>query len=262
MLRCACVLAVLGCTAAYTTHSKTSLLQQTQGQQTQGQQAKAQQQAQQSSFDANTCAGLSGKEQDTEWCKASCGMIVNPTCPESFCKCEGELPTGTDAGLSAQQEQANRRVAERDAEIAARDEEVNGAAQKVADTIAERDAEIEGRIGAASSERDDQIAARDADINSRKPAGTMPAASPGASPGPAATAAVPVDAAAAAAAEAAAAATAAAAEAAAAASPAPNIDWATGAELPTAPTAPTAQPYPAPAVPAGDCPRSAPSGRW
>lgn len=204
--------------AGYTTRSKTTLLQQTQ------------QQA--SNFDASTCTSLSGKETDTQWCKASCGMIINPACPASFCQCEGEMPTGVSSGLSAQQEQANKRVAERDAEIAARDAEVTGAADQRDAEIAQRDADIESRIGGVSSARDDEIAARDADINARKPADTNPTAA--ASPIPPAPAAQ-----------------------AAAASPGPQKDWATGTELPTAPTAeynaPAAQPVPeVPAVqPAG-----------
>ena len=73
---------------SYTTRSRTALLQTD------------------TTFDASKCTALSGKDIDTAWCVASCGAIANPSCPESFCKCEGEMPATMDAGLTAQQEQA------------------------------------------------------------------------------------------------------------------------------------------------------------
>ena len=186
-------------------------------------------------FDASSCTALSGKDVDTSWCVASCGAIANPACPESFCQCEGGMPTGMDAGLTAQQEQAAAKVEARDAEIASRDSTVDDAQTARDASIAQRDDDINSRIGGAASDRDAEIEARDADINSRKPAGMEPSPSPvpGAGPpvNPAPVAVEPVAVAPAVQAPAP------VAEPVPDASPGPQVDWATGAELPQAPSA-------------------------
>ena len=41
--------------------------------------------------DASTCVGVSGAEQDTAWCVASCGAPDRPNCPINFCKCVGKV---------------------------------------------------------------------------------------------------------------------------------------------------------------------------
>merc|ERR1719199_2485560 len=197
-------------------------------------------------FDASSCTALSGKDVDTSWCVASCGAIANPACPESFCQCEGEMPTGMDAGLTAQQEQAAAKVEARDAEIASRDAIVDDAQMARDASIAQRDDDINSRIGGAASDRDADIVARDADINSRKPAGMEPSPSPvpgapvAVNPAP-----VPVEPVAVAPAVQA---PAPVAEPVPAASPGPLVDWATGAEIPQAPSAeynaPVAAPVP------------------
>ena len=221
---------------AYHTHSQTVLLKTD------------------TTFDASSCTALSGNDVDTVWCKASCGAIANPACPESFCQCEGEMPTSMDADLTAQQEQANKRVEERDAAIASRDASVNEATQARDASIAQRDDDINSRIGGAASDRDAEIVARDADINSRTPAGTMPSPSPIAGVPPVAVAPVPV----------AVQAPAPVADPVPAASPGPQLDWATGAELPQAPSAeydaPVAAPVPdVPATAAVPYPEAQPS---
>ena len=98
-------------------------------------------------FDASTCKGISGTTKDTAWCVASCGAIVKPDCPSSFCACEGEVPNDsslTDAATT------------RDAEIAKRDEGIEGrnAGGAVDAAVAERDANVASRDAGAADEAD------------------------------------------------------------------------------------------------------------
>ena len=169
-------------------------------------------------FDASTCKGVSGTDHDGEWCVANCGKDTNPICPESYCVCEGTMPTPEELGTNdlTPEEKADKKkvddaVKERDAGFAAAQDERDAA-------IAKRDEEI-AKAAQDQSERDAEIAKRDADIAARAPEPEV------AEPAVAEPAV----------AEAAAAAAAAAASPAPAAEPA--IDWATGNPLPQAPTA-------------------------
>jgi len=170
-------------------------------------------------FDPSTCKGVSGTDHDGEWCVANCGKDTNPICPESFCVCEGTMPTPEELGTNdlTPEEKADKKkvddaVKERDAGFAAAQDERDAA-------IAKRDEEI-AKAAQDQSDRDAEIAKRDADIASRQPEPVAPE--------PAVAEA------------AAAAAAAAAAEPSPAAEPA--VDWATGNPLPQAPTA---APFPA-----------------
>ena len=181
----------------------------------QGQQGQMKEEA----FDPSTCKGVSGTDHDGEWCVANCGKDTNPICPESFCVCEGTMPTPEELGTNdlTPEEKADKKkvddaVKERDAGFAAAQDERDAA-------IAKRDEEI-AKAAQDQSDRDAEIAKRDADIASRQP---EPAVAEPAVAEPAVAEA------------AAAAAAAAATEPSPAAEPA--IDWATGNPLPQAPTA-------------------------
>ena len=165
-------------------------------------------------FDATKCKGISGTDHDNEWCVANCGKDTNPTCPESFCVCEGKMPTPEELGTTdltpeekADKERVDDAVKERDAGFAEAQKERDAA-------IAKRDEEI-AKAAQDQADRDAEIAKRDADIAARAPEPVQP--------------------------EPAVAEAAAAAAAAAAASPSPAaepaVDWATGNPLPQAPTA-------------------------
>lgn len=165
-------------------------------------------------FDPTTCKGVSGTDHDGEWCVANCGKDTNPTCPESFCVCEGKMPTPEELGTDdltpeekADKERVDDAVKERDAGFAEAQKERDAA-------VAKRDEEI-AKAAQDQADRDAEIAKRDADIAARAPEPVQP--------------------------EPAVAEAAAAAAAAAAASPIPAaepaVDWATGNPLPQAPTA-------------------------
>lgn len=178
-------------------------------------------------FDPTTCKGVSGKDHDNEWCVANCGKDTNPTCPESFCVCEGKMPTPEELGtndLTPEEKADKKRV---DDAVKERDAGFEQAQKERDAAIAERDEQI-AKAAQDQADRDAEIAKRDADIAARAPEPVQP--------------------------EPAVAEAAAAVAAAAAASPSPAaqpaVDWATGNPLPQAPTAapipqaPTAAPIP------------------
>ena len=98
-------------------------------------------------FDASTCVGISGTNKDTEWCVASCGAIVKPDCPSSFCACEGEVPN--DSSLTDAATIRDAEVAKRDADIA--DRNAGGAVDA---EVAERDANVASRDAGAAGDAD------------------------------------------------------------------------------------------------------------
>jgi hypothetical protein len=98
-------------------------------------------------FDASKCVGISGTEKDNAWCVASCGAIVKPDCPSSFCACEGEVPN--DSSLTDAATTRDAEVAKRDAGIA--DRNAGGAVDAA---VAERDANVASRDAGAAGDAD------------------------------------------------------------------------------------------------------------
>jgi hypothetical protein len=113
-------------------------------------------------FDASTCAGISGKDADDKWCRASCGA---GECPASFCTCAGGMPEGasseTNTKLTPEEQQAQKRVAERDADTAKRDEMVASTSQERDNIIKKRDEEIASRNSEVAPTSTDESAKTD-----------------------------------------------------------------------------------------------------
>ena len=114
-------------------------------------------------FDATKCKGISGTDHDNEWCVANCGKDTNPTCPESFCVCEGGMPTPEELGTTdltpeekADKERVDDAVKERDAGFAEAQKERDAAIAKRDEEIAnlkKRLAEAEQALQGAGSKR-------------------------------------------------------------------------------------------------------------
>ena len=107
-------------------------------------------------FDPSKCVGISGTEKDNTWCVASCGAIVKPDCPSSFCTCETAPPN--DSSLTDAATTRDAGIADRDAGIADRD-----AGGAVDAAVAERDANVAKRdTGAPQAATSDADAGFDA----------------------------------------------------------------------------------------------------
>ena len=106
-------------------------------------------------FDASTCKGISGTEKDNAWCVASCGALVKPDCPSSFCACEGIVPNDSSLTDAAMVRDAD--IAKRDAGIA--DRNSGGAVDA---EVAKRDAAVADRNSGGAGATSDGDAASDA----------------------------------------------------------------------------------------------------